>query len=258
MPQVKQRSIVLSAKRRSWRMMDAHADEHDKRYQAVREQMLQRDDYTCCYCMFRSVKYQHIHHLDDDHGNNKPANLVTACPLCHQCHHLGMAGVRKAGVVIWLPEISQPQVNNLCRAIFVAVKNGGEHEQAARSLYLSLESRAGILEQELGAGSSNPASFGQAFLHMNEEQYARRAKLMAPIRLLPRMQAFEVEVLFWQSDASAFGSMSDADWSKIAPPIDMALDALPPVDDESVDIDPLLSHLTSSDYNDDDQERGLS
>lgn len=246
-------------------MMDAHADEHDKRYQAVREQVLQRDDYTCVFCLFRSVKYQHIHHLDDDHGNNKLTNLVTACPLCHQCHHLGMAGIRRAGVMIWLPEISQSQLNNLCRAIFVAVKNAGEHEQTARSLYFSLESRAGILEQELGAGSSNPASFGQAFLHMNEEQYARRAQLMSPIRLLPRMQAFEMEVLFWQGDSSAFGSMIDADWSKIAPEIDVTQDASESPEDSAEASDMLLKNLTNSDtfdtkdgYQDVDQSGLLS
>lgn len=251
MPLVKKRAIVLSAKRRSWRMMDAHADEHDKRFHSIREQILQRDDLTCCFCLFRSVKYQHIHHLDDDHGNNKPSNLVTACPLCHQCHHLGMAGIRKAGVMIWLPEISQSQLNNLCRALFVAVKNAGDHGQTARSLYLSLESRAGVLEQELGSGSSNPASFGQAFLHMNEEQYARRAKLMAPIRLLPRMQAFDVEVHFWQTDASAFGTMMDADWDKIAPEVDLIPESNTSTD-ATTGADPLLSHLTQNDYDDED------
>jgi intracellular multiplication protein IcmJ len=247
MPMPKKRPIVLSAKRRSWRMMDAHADEHDKRYQAVREQVLQRDDYTCVFCMFRSVKYQHIHHMDDDHGNNKLTNLVTACPLCHQCFHLGMAGIRKAGVMVWMPEIPQAELNNLCRAIFVAVQNSGEHEQAARSLYVSLESRAAVLETELGAGSSNPAAFGQAFLHMKEEQYAQRAKMMAPVRLLPRMQAFGTEISFWQGDASAFGALADADWSRVAPPADAYETALPAPETEG---EPLLEQSSASDDSD--------
>lgn len=227
MPQVKKRPIVLSAKRRSWRMIDAHADEHDKRYSAVREQILQRDDYTCVFCLFRSVKYQHVHHLDDDHGNNKLPNLVTSCPLCHGCFHLGMTGIRKSGMMIWLPEIAQDELNNLCRAIFIAIQNAGAQEQTARSIYVSLESRATVLEQEFGAGSSNPGAFGQAFLHMKEDQYAQRAKLMSSIRLLPRMQAFGAECAFWQSDASAFGAISDADWSKVAPAVGDFSGALP-------------------------------
>lgn len=219
MPQViKKRPIVLSAKRRSWRMMDVHADEHDKRYLSVREQVLQRDDYSCVFCLFRSTRYQHVHHLDDDHGNNTLSNLVTACPLCHQCFHLGMAGIRKAGIMVWLPEISQGALNNLCRAIFVAVQNAGEHEQAARSLYGAFESRAAIIEQELGPGSSNPAAFGQAFLYMNDKQYAERGKRLAPIRLLPRMQAFGAEIAYWQGDA--FGSIIDSDWAKAAPSVE--------------------------------------
>lgn len=218
MPVIKKRPIVLSAKRRSWRMMDVHADEHDKRYLDVREKVLQRDDYSCVFCLFRSTRYQHVHHVDDDHGNNTMNNLVTACPLCHQCFHLGMAGIRKSGIIVWLPEISQGALNNLCRGIFVAVQNAGQHEQAARSLYGAFESRAAIIEQELGPGSSNPAAFGQAFLHMSEEQYAARGKRLSAIRLLPRMQAFGAEIAYWQSDA--FGSILDSDWIKAAPSVE--------------------------------------
>jgi intracellular multiplication protein IcmJ len=207
--------IILSAKRKSWRMMDEHAGEADKRYVAVRDQVLARDDYTCSFCGFRASKWQEVHHVDDDHSNNKLSNLKTACCLCHQCFHLGFAGVRRAGTIIWLPEIDQADLNNVVRAIFVAISTGRQQEQGARSLYEALESRAGLVEQALGQGASNPAAIGQAFLEMTDEQYASRNERLGGLRLLARMQAFGKQIAYWQSDRAAFGAFSDADWPTI-------------------------------------------
>jgi intracellular multiplication protein IcmJ len=211
------RSITLSAKRNSWRMLDSHADESDRRYYEVRSQVLERDDKTCGYCGFRAEKYQEVHHLDDNHGNNKLSNLLTTCSLCHQCFHLGLAGVRRSGIIIWAPEIEQAALNNLVRAIFVAVTNGGQHVESARSLYTALESRAAIVEQELGPGASNPSSVGQAFLDMTPEQYETRGERLGGLRLLAKLQSFGAQVAFWKSDPSAFGSLVDGDWSHVMP-----------------------------------------
>lgn len=220
MPKFALEPLVLSAKRRSWRMQDAHAGEHDRRFDQVRETVLQRDDYTCRFCAFRAVKWQEVHHRDDDHANNKPGNLLTACCFCHQCHHLGLAGVKRRGVIIWCPEIEQADLNNVCRAIFVAVANGGVHEGAARSAYSALLARSSDIEQALGTVFSNPAAIGQGFLEMTEEQYAARGEQLAGARLLPRMQAFGEQIAYWQHDPAVFGSLADADWTRVAGMLD--------------------------------------
>lgn len=198
-------------------MLDTHADEADKRYTSIRSTILERDDYTCGFCELRAQKFQEVHHLDDDHGNNAPSNLATACCFCHLCFHLGMAGLRNAGTIIWCPEISQAELNNLCRAIFVAVANHGKHEDAARKLYESLCSREAIIKEELGEGASNPGSLGQAFLEMTQEQYETRNDRMPGLRLLPKMNAFGKQIAFWQSEPSAYGNLADSEWDKLIP-----------------------------------------
>lgn len=209
--------IVLSATRNSWRMLDTHADEADKRFVQVRQSILERDHHACRFCNFRSLKYQEVHHVDDNHGNNRPDNLMTACCLCHLCFHLGMAGIRKAGTVIWCPEITQADISNLCRSIFVAVSNRGKYEEPARKLYQSLEARAAIVKEELGDGAADPGYIGQAFLEMSAEQYASRGQRLPGLRLLPKMSAFGKQIAYWQSEPNAYGKLTDVDWDKLKP-----------------------------------------
>lgn len=198
-------------------MIDWHANEMDTRYASIRQQILERDDFTCAYCDFRSPKYQHVHHLNDDHAINKPENLATACPLCHQCFHLGLAGVHNSGVMIYLPELTQAQLNNLVRTCFVAIANKGENEEAARAIYASLENRSFIIEETFGPGTSNPSAFGQAFVEMPQERYESREKRLPGLRLLPKQQAFAAEIAYWQSEPTIFGKFKDADWKSLVP-----------------------------------------
>lgn len=230
-------SLFISARRSSWRMIDWHANESDGRYAAVRKTILERDDYTCRFCSFKSPKYQHIHHVNHDHGNNKPENLVTACPLCHQCAHLGLSGVHSSGVIVYVPEVSQADLNNMARACFVAVHNGGKHEQAARDLYTALERRSEVIEEYFGPGTSNPSAFGQAFVEMKPDEYASRKTRMPGLRLLPRMQAFGAEIAFWQNNKAAYGAFADADWERVMPVLDSSVDEEAPSYDDGSDLD---------------------
>lgn len=213
----KLRPIVLSANRKSWRMLDAHADETDTRYHAVRQQVLERDDHTCAYCGFKAEKYQEVHHLDDDHGHNQLTNLVTACTFCHMDFHLAMAGIRNAGVIIFCPEYSQADLNNLVRAIFIAVANKGVHEDAARTLYNGLETRASVIEESLFKGASSPSNYGQGLLNMPAEAQATQTDRLGGVRLLPRMNAFAKQIAYWQSDDKLFGAVPDKEWDKALP-----------------------------------------
>ena len=227
MPAMSLLPIVLSAKRESWRMNDDHAGEHDKRFHAIRVKVLERDDYTCRFCGFRAPRWQEVHHRDDNHANNSMANLVTACTLCHQCHHVGNAGMRRSGLLVWMPEIAQAELNNVVRAIFVAVAAGGAMEPGARALYASFEARATVLEQSLGAGASDPAVLGQSFLSMEPAQYDSREARLGGLRLLAKLGPFASQVAYWQAERSAFGAFAPSDWPRlVAPDVDEASYAL--------------------------------
>lgn len=228
---VNPRPIVLSAKRGSWRVSDSHASEADSQFHEVRSSVLERDDYTCVYCLFRvtpqrskkgdsEVTYQEVHHLDDDHSNNKPGNLVTACCLCHQCFHVGLAGKHGGGKLIWLPEIRQSDLNNLVRAIFVAMRSGGDMGKSGESIYTVLESRAAYLEEFFGQGSSNPGILGQAMLDMTDEAYEQRAAALSGVRLLARPARFMTQIDFWRD--SAFKSVPPDSWEQVTEGLDLS------------------------------------
>lgn len=207
-------------------MLDVHADETDTRYQAVREQVLKRDDHRCGYCNFKAEKYQEIHHADDDHGHNDLSNLVTACPFCHMDFHLAMAGIRNAGVIIWCPEHTQAELNNLARAIFIAVANKGAYEDAARTLYNGFETRASVIEEYLFKGASNPSNFGQGLLNMSAKGMETLEERLHGIRMLPRMNAFSKQIAYWQSEKNLFGKLTDKDWEGILPVQEIASESL--------------------------------
>ena len=216
--------LFVSARRSSWRMIDWHADEGDRRYASIRKQVLERDGFACGYCGFRSKKYQHVHHLNHDHGSLRLDNLVTACPLCHQCFHLGLAGVKSSGLMIYATEFSQAEINNMARACFIAVYRGGSNAESAQDLYEALRERRILVEDLFGPGSTNPSFFGQAFVEMRPEIYAERKSKLPGLRLLPKMEAFGKEIVFWDSDSDTYGLHPDTEWNKFSQKAEVSID----------------------------------
>lgn len=182
-----------------------------KRIGAVRDQVLARDKHTCAGCKWKSPQWQEIHHLDHDHRNMRVSNLVTLCPLCHQVFHLPQAASTDGGKIIWLPEISQAQLNRMCIALFVAMSDA-KHPWygAATSIYGDLEACRETMESAFG--QSDPAFLAQVLLNMSKEQYDDRATVLAPLRLLPHPSRFPYEIEYWK--ASAFDKLPDEAWEK--------------------------------------------
>lgn len=81
------------------------------------KQALMRDENTCQFCGFRSVHGMVPYHLDDDHENNTLDNVATSCAMCHMMQHLGFVLDERIGYLIYLPELSQAELNNLIRTI---------------------------------------------------------------------------------------------------------------------------------------------
>lgn len=209
-------TLMLSATRASWQVPAHHGTEQDASatMKEARPKVLARDGNACKYCGFKAQKWQEIHHLDDDHANNNLSNLVTACPFCHQCFHLGLAGSTAGGMLIWLPEISQVNLNHLARALFVAMRDDKSKMYAAASgLYMSLESRGVFMEQHFAAGAANPGVLGQAFLKMKKEDYEKRESFLKNIRLLPQRSRFEPQIKYWAE--TVFRDLPPESWDRL-------------------------------------------
>lgn len=194
--------LFLSVKTENWRMNDKHSGEADQEFQRVRKKALDRDNYSCRFCGFRSVKWQEVHHFNDDHADNRLDNLITTCPYCHMCQHIGLAGSSREAILIYRPEITQAQLHNLVRTAQVAerayemmnadsqarrnstnFKLVKEASDAAKSFMATMKASAD------GARSliltNDPLDLANVMMLLPDETYDKRKDILAGIRLLP-------------------------------------------------------------------------
>jgi intracellular multiplication protein IcmJ len=229
--------LTMSVKRATWRMADAEHGAADKAFAAVRDKVLARDRHTCVYCGFKASSWQEVHHLDDDHANNDPANLATVCSFCHLCFHVGRAGSFREAVLVWMPELGQTQVNHLARAIHVGRHMAGnglaaadrlpeDERQHLRQLSdlldgLLAQARQRSEEARLRLGTSDPAILGSALLDLEEADYARRGQKLKGIRLFPEARRMSSEgtnlfpraLEFWTGRKGPFGALPLTSWA---------------------------------------------
>jgi intracellular multiplication protein IcmJ len=181
---------------------------------ALRHAVLHEDGNQCRFCGFVSPKWMEIFHVDGDHKNNARENLVTACPLCHQCDHLDVAGLHKGGKIIWLPELDQGSLNLLCIAIFIAVFRDRDFAQSAREMYEMLSDvRGRAVEDYYGRGSANPLAWASQLEHLDDEDYEVRNERLEGLRLLPAAGRFVRPIRYWATEA--FPSKYPEFWERL-------------------------------------------
>ena len=224
--------LVLSVKAEKWRAEDPDSYEKDEAFQAVRPRVLKEDDFTCRACGFRADKWQEVHHINDDHSDNSITNLATLCSFCHMTQHIGLAGKNKEALLVWLPEISQPSLHHIVRAILVAEYEGNKPgadkitAAAAKALKDKLLSRESDAKKIIG--TSNPEVLGDILWRMANESgnrlYPRREMMLNGIRLLPRgvrkdgnKDVMSEMVQTWISPPKGVysGSRGSKDWKRL-------------------------------------------
>jgi intracellular multiplication protein IcmJ len=210
------KKIILSVKRSKFRSDDPTTDEANAEFLNVRKSILERDQYTCQYCDFRDEKYQEIHHIDDNHENNSPENLITACPLCHACHHIGLTGVKGRGDVIYLDpsiKIEQSDLNQLVRALWIAESGDSKDMQRIATEKLSKLYKATVTAKRK-IGTADATILGDFLLSLDEEKYADRENFLSGVYILPRLEQYKQQIEFWRT--SSFKAIPPSVWSKIS------------------------------------------
>ncbi|KTD28711.1 HNH endonuclease [Legionella israelensis] len=196
----KQYSLRLMATPGSWRLYSAR--KADKRFKAFEEKILQRDRYTCQFCGFQAKNFQEIVNLDGDYTNNRMTNLLTACCFCAQCFFVESVGVGGygGGTLIYLPELSQAELNSLCHVLFCAITNDTGYKSSAQNIYRSFKFRSQTVEEKYGEGTSDPAIFGQLIIDsgINQEDVD---KIFKNVRLLPSRAKFRKQIEKWAASA---------------------------------------------------------
>lgn len=192
--------LRLSVKAKNWRMFDSDSEAADTEFALVRKKVLERDDYSCKMCGFKASKWQEVHHVNDDHSDNRKENLLTVCMYCHLCQHIGLAGRNQEAVLAWIPEIPQDRLHHIIRSVQVAkrwsenammargvksdaIRQAQELADGASSLMAKLRERQMQAEERIG--TSDPLEIANIMLSMPDDMYERRGEFLAGIRLLP-------------------------------------------------------------------------
>ena len=155
----------------------------------------------CQFCGFNAGSWQERFHCDGDHANDSADNLVPTCPLCHLSQHPERPQIDAEATLIWMPEMSQAMLNCFVRNIHLTLHGNNEPADMRRTprsgspgvleafrAYRALRDRAAPAFDRLGSNSF--ADLGAALLDLSPNVYARRAELLAGLRLLPLGQFF--------------------------------------------------------------------
>lgn len=197
---LEQNKLKLIASPGAWRLYSAR--KADERFKAFETKVLQRDAYTCQFCGFQARLFQDVINLDGNYSNNRMANLKTACCFCSQCFFIESVGVGGygGGTLIYLPELSQTELNSLCHVLFCAITNDTGYKSSAQTIYRSFKSRSQAVEDKFGEGTSDPAIFGQLIID-SATSVADADTLFTNIRLLPSRAKFRKQIERWAASA---------------------------------------------------------
>lgn len=194
--------IELSATPDAWRLFSIRKS--DPAFQKFSAKVFERDYYTCQFCGFQAMEYQEVINIDQNYRNNKLSNLVTTCCFCAQCFFLETVGKDDygGGILIYLPEISQGELNGFCHVLFCAMTNTTNYRTDAQEIYRDLKLRAQIVEKQFGENMSDPALLGRMLLDTPEkDKFKINKTLFAPLRLLPSYTKFSTQIEDWAQAA---------------------------------------------------------
>lgn len=155
----------------------------------------------CQFCGFIAGNWQEGFHCNGDHADDSAGNLAPACPLCHLSQHPERPDIDSEAALIWLPEMSQAMLNSFVRSIHLILHANREPADMRRGprssapgvlevfrAYRALRERAAPALDRVGSNSF--ADLGASLLHLSPKAYARRAELLAGLRLLPLGQLY--------------------------------------------------------------------
>ena len=223
-------SLDLGVKRRLSRRNDPARESAQADFERQRLGVLERDNWTCRGCGFASKRMHgapaggmEVHHLDDDHHNNHPANLATLCPLCHMTFTLGRRGYRFDARLIYAPTIEQWQLNMIHHVVWgleraLALMDAGDEAAAGwRDEALPEGFRAGVASasdtlmriEKAGAERlksqmsetlpqiEDAETLYGALQNLPPAYYQTRDQLIRPIRLMPIRDRFTGRLDRW-------------------------------------------------------------
>lgn len=141
-----------------------------------------RDHYGCRFCGFYSEKYQKAIVLEG--GYRELSRIATACIFCEQTACVDTVPLLRSGVLVWMPELTQADLNDLAKAIYVCRISQGEPAVKARALLDAIMKRRRAATENFG--SDDPAKLADQLRHGGDRSSPTVADAVARgLRLCP-------------------------------------------------------------------------
>ena len=177
-----------------------------------KQRMRARDFHICHFCGFPSRKYQEllVHNGQEWH----PESVKTACIFCAQCSTLDWVGKMRSGMIIYLPELTQNELNRLLKVIYVLRISQSELSTRANSLLTHLTKRRNRAKEII---SDDPLQVAIELKNCKTaDSYTRLQKKLKDIRLFSldrriiqeddlEYNQFPQILAYWRSKQGPFG-----------------------------------------------------
>ncbi len=219
---MKKQPIVLSISRSGASVVSESGQKLPPLSSVIRQKVFERDDNTCHFCEFKSLKYQEVHFLNMNPADTRIDNLVTACIFCQQCFNLDHVYQMRSGVLVWLPEMPQADIHNIARAIYVArISQGPVADASRKALEIIMKRREEVVNR---IGTDDPYILASVMRdYLTDRHYERRKEKLTGVRLFPldrriikeadlEFNQFPQILAYWRSKDGAFSGRMPQNW----------------------------------------------
>ena len=232
--------LIFTAKTVNMPSQNHQSNKFHQQHMVARNETLLRDNYVCQCCDFFDQSNQVLHFLDGNYINFNQSNLATICLLCHQTFSINDETKRNSTKLIWLPELSQANLNNLVRALLIikyrestkflatALK---DTNTIANSLTLTMQAMISLFQSRENKAlvkfcTSDPYILAEALQSIPHSKYEMRDKFLVGLRILPSElfteetnQATADIVESWYQENGTFSSLSPTTWRNLSQPL---------------------------------------
>lgn len=165
--------------------------------------VLIRDKHQCSQCGFTSTKWQQVVTKNESYTKKDfvDSNLITVCPLCFHGLRLGYAAEEKSLSFIYLPELTQAELNNIMRLIYFYIEQPeidvddedltpqqqsmNDCKSYAEAIQMELRDRREMVSQVHHYSNINKLDMLVMMLaQQSDEAYNQREKFFGPMRYL--------------------------------------------------------------------------
>lgn len=163
----------------------------------------------CDFCKISIKNNPFIHEKD--------GKLYSSCSMCYYTEHLDAVISLEKGVIVFMPDIKQTDLNSLLRILwyteylYANAENKEEKEKYkdlcsnAKLLETLIYQRVEYSESYIAKGAENPSHLSNYISNMNDEDYEQRNKVMKYLRWKPDKKFFNKDLLYWfENDFSKY------------------------------------------------------